>query len=93
MPLKRVHIIIEGRVQGVFFRDYTRTQARQLGLTGWVRNRPEGTVEAIVEGDASEVDWMINWFNQGSPMSKVTGVQVTEEEPVGENDSFEVHYF
>lgn len=88
-----MHVVIEGRVQGVFFRDYTRTQAKQLALTGWVRNRPEGSVEAVVEGDASEVDRMINWFHQGSPMSNVTAVKVAEEEPVGENDCFEVHYY
>jgi acylphosphatase len=52
---KRAHVIVEGRVQGVFFRAYTSDEAKKLGLTGWVRNRPDGTVEALVEGDADSV--------------------------------------
>ncbi len=59
---KRTHVIVEGRVQGVFFRAYTREEAEKLGLTGWVRNRPEGTVEAVVEGDAGSVNTMLRWF-------------------------------
>jgi acylphosphatase len=90
---KRVHVIVEGRVQGVFFRAYTSDQAKKLGLAGWVRNRPEGTVEAVVEGDADSVDTMLRWFYQGSPGSKVTEVHVSEEPPVGDNSTFEIHYY
>ena len=89
---KRVHVIVEGRVQGVFFRAYTSDAAKKLGLTGWVRNRPEGTVEAVIEGDAGSVDTMLHWFYQGSPGSKVTKVRVSEEPPVGDNTTFEIHY-
>ena len=89
---KRVHVIVEGRVQGVFFRAYTSDEAKKLGLTGWVRNRPEGTVEAVIEGDAGSVDTMLRWFYQGSPGSRVTKVRVSEEPPVGDSTTFEIHY-
>ena len=90
---KRVHVIVEGRVQGVFFRAYTSDEAKKLGLAGWVRNRPEGTVEAVVEGDAGAVDTMLRWFYKGSPGSKVTEVHVSEEPPVGDSTTFEIHYY
>lgn len=93
MSLKRVHVIVEGRVQGVFFRAHTRDEARRRGLCGWVRNRPEGSVEALVEGDQGEVDRMLNWFKTGSPSSRVDQVLVTEEEVVGDNRDFKIHYY
>lgn len=93
MSLKRVHVIIEGRVQGVFFRAHTREEAKKLGVYGWVRNRPEGSVEALVEGDKSGVNRMLSWFKTGSPSSRVDRVLATEEEPVGENKTFEIHYY
>jgi acylphosphatase len=89
---KRAHVIVEGRVQGVFFRAYTSDEAKKLGLTGWVRNRPEGTVEALIEGNAAPVETMLRWFHQGSPGSRVTAVHVTEETPVGDSSTFEIHY-
>jgi len=90
---KRAHVIVEGRVQGVFFRAYTSDEAQKLGLTGWVRNRPEGTVEAVIEGDGETVDTMLRWFYEGSPGSKVTKVRVSEEPPVGDSSTFEIHYY
>ena len=90
---KRVHVIVEGRVQGVFFRAYTRKEAIRLGLAGWVRNRHDGSVEALVEGDKTAVERMLDWFQQGSPHSKVAKVDVTEESPVGETGTFEIHYY
>jgi acylphosphatase len=92
MSLKRVHVIVEGRVQGVFFRAYTRDEAQRLQLSGWVRNVHDGTVEAVIEGEAETVDRMIAWFYQGSPMSLVTDVRVSEEEPSGVETGFEVRY-
>ena len=78
-----VHVIIEGKVQGVWFRDYTQRQARHLNLTGWVRNRRDGTVEAVFNGDEGDVAAMLDWLQQGSPMSRVdrirTGAAVAEE--------------
>jgi acylphosphatase len=90
---KRIHVIVEGRVQGVFFRAYTKDEAVRLGLLGWVRNRPDGTVEALVEGEKNAVAKMVQWFHQGSPHSYVEKVQVTEEAPVGDSKTFEIHYF
>jgi acylphosphatase len=76
---KRVHVWIEGRVQGVFFRAYMRDAAKKEGVKGWVRNTPDGRVEAIMEGEADAVDRMIQWCHRGSPLSRVDDVIVEEE--------------
>ena len=68
---------ITGRVQGVFFRAETQRAAEQMGINGWVRNRPDGTVEGFFEGSQDQVEQMIKWCWQGSPRSKVTDVRVT----------------
>lgn len=90
---KRVHVIVEGRVQGVFFRAFTRDEAVRLGLAGWVRNRPNGSVEAVVEGERAAVEKILQWFHQGSPNSIVDKVHITEEPRVGDGGSFEIHYY
>jgi len=90
---KRVHVIVEGRVQGVFFRAFTRDAAVNLGLSGWVRNQPNGSVEAIVEGEKTAVEKMLQWFYQGSPNSIVEKVHTTEESPAGDSSTFEIHYY
>ncbi len=89
---KRLHVIVTGRVQGVFFRAYTKETAAQMGLSGWVRNRNDGTVEALIEGEKDAVDKMLKWFHQGSPHSVVESVEATEETPVGDSSTFEVRY-
>ncbi len=89
---KRFHVIVAGRVQGVFFRAFTRDEALRLGLSGWVRNRPDGSVEAIVEGEKTAVEKMLQWFYQGSPNSIVENVLATEEPPIGDSGTFEIHY-
>ena len=71
------HVIISGRVQGVFFRAETQQAATRIGLHGWVRNRPEGTVGALFQGPQEKVDQMLKWCWQGSPHSKVADVKVT----------------
>lgn len=91
--IKRIHVIVEGRVQGVFFRAYTKDEAVRLGLSGWVRNKPDGSVEALVEGKKSDVGKMAQWFHQGSPHSYVEKVHITEEDPVGDSETFEIHYY
>jgi len=90
---KRVHVIVEGRVQGVFFRAFTKDEALRLGLSGWVRNRPDGSVEAIIEGKSKAVDQMVQWLHQGSPHAVVAKVLVTEESPVDDAGTFEIHYY
>jgi len=91
--IRRVHVIVVGRVQGVFFRAYTKDEAVKLGLAGWVKNRPDGSVEALIEGDKTAVERMLRWFHQGSPHSSVEKVQTTEESPVGDSSGFEIHYY
>lgn len=92
MSKKRVHVWIEGRVQGVFFRAHVQETASSEGLNGWVRNLPDGRVEAVFEGEAENVERMVQWCWRGSPLSRVNKV-VTEEEPfAGQYDRFEISY-
>ncbi|WP_038057379.1 acylphosphatase [Thermodesulfobacterium hydrogeniphilum] len=90
--MKRVHVFISGRVQGVFFRAYTEAEAKKLGVKGWVRNLPDGRVEAVFEGEDGAVDQMIAWCHKGSPHAKVTKVEVIEEPYKGEFTDFEIRY-
>lgn len=87
---KRAHVWISGRVQGVFFRAHTAERARQLGVVGFVRNLPDGRVEAVFEGEASAVEKMIAWCHQGPPRARVEGVEVQWEEPRGEFTDFQI---
>jgi acylphosphatase len=82
------HLVISGRVQGVGFRHYTRVEARARGVSGWVRNRKDGTVEAMVHGPQEAVDALIEWTRHGPPSAKVTDVQVSAG--TGSYESFEV---
>lgn len=77
--LRTLHIRIEGRVQGVGFRAWVEDEANALGLNGWVRNRRDGTVEALVGGDADAVAEMLFRCEQGPPAARVTGVEVIDE--------------
>ncbi len=81
MPVKKARVIITGRVQGVFFRANTEEVARSLGLEGWVRNRGEGTVEAVFQGEEDEVNEALQWCQKGPPYAMVTDVKVTYETP------------
>ncbi len=90
--MKRVHVYISGRVQGVFFREYTRRKAMELGVKGWVRNLSDGRVEAVFEGDDKAVDAMVRWCWEGSPYASVTGVEAREEEYTGEFRGFEIRW-
>jgi acylphosphatase len=73
-----LHARVEGRVQGVFFRDSTRREAQNLGLNGWVKNMPDGTVETVLQGEEKNLQRMKDWLKQGSPHSIVTEVSYTE---------------
>ena len=79
--MKRAHVTISGRVQGVWFRACTKEKACAAGLRGWVRNRRDGRVEAVFEGNSSAVDEMLDWCWTGSPQSVVTDVDVRFEAP------------
>jgi acylphosphatase len=78
--MARVHVWIRGRVQGVFFRDSTQQAATRLGLAGWVRNMPDGRVEAVFQGDADACDDALDYVRRGPPSARVEGVDVRWEE-------------
>ncbi len=78
---------IRGRVQGVWFRESMRREAERLGVTGWVRNLPDGSVEAVVQGETVAVDLMVAWSRSGPPLARVEQVEV--EEAVGAFSVFE----
>lgn len=78
-PTIRRHLVVTGRVQGVFYRAWLTRQATALGLAGWVRNRADGSVEAVVEGPAMTVDRLVALARQGSPASRVDAIAVGDE--------------
>lgn len=80
---KSVRAVISGRVQGVWFRGWTEREAQKLGLSGWVRNCPDGTVEALFSGDAVDVDAMIAACWSGPPAARVISVEVSADEAPG----------
>lgn len=88
----RVHLYVSGRVQGVFFRHHTMKKAAELGLRGWVKNLPDGKVEAVIEGDPHSVDEMVSWCRSGPPSAHVSNLEVTREETTQEFDSFTIRY-
>jgi acylphosphatase len=83
----RAHVMISSRVQGVFYRAETEEAARRIGVTGWVRNTSDGRVEAVFEGDTTDVEEMIQWCRSGSPAAQVKNVEganwQTEQTGVG----------
>ncbi len=92
MEAVRAHIRIYGRVQGVFFRANMREQARILGLTGWVRNLPDGSVEAVIEGPRSKVLELVKWAYRGPRLARVEKVDVEWEQATGEYNDFYILY-
>ena len=88
--MKRAKVIVQGSVQGVFFRAETRDRARSLGLAGWVRNVPDGTVEAVFEGADERVESMVDWCRRGPGGARVEEVEVAWTEPEGE-EGFSIH--
>jgi acylphosphatase len=81
---RRVRVVVSGRVQGVFFRASCAEQASRLGLSGWVANARDGSVEAAFEGDEASVVEMIAWCHEGPEWARVTGVDVHDEGPIGD---------
>jgi acylphosphatase len=88
----RARVIVGGRVQGVFFRYSTREVANRLHVYGWVKNRWDGSVEAIFEGERDNVEKIIAWCHKGPPGAHVTGVDTQWEEYSGEFDQFSITY-
>lgn len=86
----RAHVIIEGIVQGVFFRAHTQAEAQRRRVTGWVRNRHDGAVEAVFEGKKDDVQAVVTWCHTGPPHARVDDVTVTLEEYTGEYSGFSI---
>jgi acylphosphatase len=82
-PPARARVVVTGVVQGVFFRGTCRREALNRGLVGWVRNNPDGSVEAVVEGRQPDVDDLVGWMRQGPRMARIETVDVTAEQPEG----------
>jgi acylphosphatase len=92
MEKARARVIVGGRVQGVFFRHHTQEMANQLEVKGWVKNRRDGRVEALFEGDRERVDQIIEWCHRGPSEASVTKVFVTWENYTGEYEDFSISY-
>ncbi|NJP68139.1 acylphosphatase [Streptomyces spiramenti] len=82
----RRHVLVTGRVQGVFYRDTCRREACAAGVTGWVRNLPDGRVEATFEGDPQAVDGLLEWAQRGPESAAVDHMTVNDEQPVGDTE-------
>lgn len=92
METARVHVFIEGRVQGVFYRSFTRNLAGRLGLHGWVRNLHDGRVEAVFEGERRVIQQAINECRKGPPGASVINIEISWEEHSENLRGFEIRY-
>jgi acylphosphatase len=92
MDSKRVHLLIKGRVQGVYFRQGMMETAEKNNVLGWVRNLPDDSVEAILEGNNSNIDAVVEWARFGSAGAVVKELKITEENYVGEFSNFVIRY-
>ena len=92
MKQQRVHVLVSGKVQGVFFRQALKVIARKNNVLGWVRNLTDKRVEAILEGDSKSVNMVIEWTRIGSANSRVDNIEVSNEEFKNEFSTFEVLY-
>ena len=90
--MKRVHVTISGRVQGVCFRLETRREAERLGVQGWVRNLADGRVEGLFEGQPERVDALVEWCHRGPALARVGDVDVQSEEARGDLDAFKIRH-
>lgn len=93
MQLTRAHLLIKGRVQGVFYRAFARDIATQLGLKGWVRNLSDGNVEALLEGEQDEIEQAIRHCRSGPPGARVDDIDVAWEGYQGDLQGFQVRYY
>ncbi|MGD0211403.1 MAG: acylphosphatase [Desulfomonilia bacterium] len=91
--MNALHLIIRGRVQGVWFRASTQEVANQLGIKGWVRNTPDGAVEAHIQGEDSSVEKMISWCYQGPQGARVDHIDISRVNPDEEYTAFNIRYY
>ena len=92
MTQKRVRVLVSGRVQGVFYREYLRRRAAALAVSGWVKNLPDGRVEAVFEGEEEAVREAVDYAREGPPFARVSGLRATAEPVSGERGPFEVRH-
>jgi acylphosphatase len=90
--MARVHIFVKGLVQGVFFRANTQKMAKDFGLNGWVKNTPEGGVEAVFEGEKEKIEELLQWAKRGPQGARVDGIDIKWEEYQEEFKNFEIRY-
>ena len=90
MSLKQVHLFVRGRVQGVYFRASAQREARRLGLTGWVKNRADGAVEILAEGDEEAIKELTGWAHRGPGASRVDAVDVRWRSFTGDYPDFRI---
>lgn len=88
--MKRLHLKIYGRVQGVYFRSSAQSKARELGLSGWAKNIPDGTLETVVEGEEEMLEEYIRWCKKGPAAARVDKVEEKWDEPTGEFKGFSI---
>ncbi len=88
----RVHVLISGRVQGVWFRSSIKNKAEQLGIKGWVKNTFDGDVEAVFEGEENKINEILDWCHQGPPLSKVENIDITKQSVLDDYDQFSIKY-
>ena len=88
----RCHVLVSGRVQGVFFRQNTRERARALGLKGWVRNTEDGKVEAVFEGEREKIEKILEWMKVGPILARVENLEIKWEDFKNEFKDFEIRY-
>jgi acylphosphatase len=92
MAQRRARLKIHGRVQGVYYRSTAQLMARRMGVKGWVRNCPDGTVEILAEGDAKDLEPFLAWCERGPSGARVRKVDLSWEEPRGEFPDFSVTF-
>lgn len=92
MTNQRVRVFVKGKVQGVFFRQALKVKAKQHGVFGWVKNLPDGRVEAVLEGDEQKVNVLVEWCHGGPANSRVEDVEIINEKFTNEFSNFEVLY-
>lgn len=93
MASVRARVLVSGLVQGVFFRASTYEKAKELGLFGWVRNLPDGRVEAVFEGNEAKVKEAVEWCRRGPPAARVSGVEVEYSPVLGDFSDFKIRRY
>ena len=88
--MEQIHLIVSGRVQGVWYRASTRQRAAALGLVGWVRNLPDGRVEVVAEGPREDLDALVTWSREGPELAEVTGIDVEWRAASGRWSDFDI---